>query len=131
MPDLDFYKILGYGAIGLGCILALLSYRLLSKEQDLKKPRQNILTSIYAFMMFSLILCAIGFVSEYANNKNTSIIQTQLEAEQIKNLEVANSLSEVLRVKEVAALESNASPEIRRHIELLRNNVSRLRGESN
>lgn len=40
----------------------------------------------------------------------------QYEAERTKNREVAESLSLVLQQKEVAALESSASPEIQRHI---------------
>ncbi len=131
MENLDVYKILSYGAIGLGCILAFLSYQLLSKEQGMKQPRQQILTSIYAFMVFSLVLSSIGFVTEFARDRKISAVKNQLESERTKNREVANSLSEVLRVKEVAALESNASPEIQRHIKLLKSSVTRLRGSTN
>jgi hypothetical protein len=126
VENLDFYKILSYGAIGLGCILAFLSYRLLSREQDTKQPRQRILTSIYVFMVFSLALSTVGFVTEYAKDRKLSEIKNLLGSERTKNMEVANSLSEVLKIKEVAALESNASPEIQRHIKLLKNAVSRL-----
>lgn len=131
MENLDVYKILSYGAIGLGCILAFLAYQLLRKEQDIIQPRQQILTSIYVFMVFSLVLSTIGFVTEYAKDRKISEIKSQLNSERNKNLEVANSLSEVLRVKEVAALEYNAPPEIQRHIKLLKSSVSRLKSSTN
>jgi len=131
VENLDFYKILSYGAIGLGCILAFLSYRLLSREQEKERPRQRILTSIYLFMVFSLSLSTVGFVTEYAKDQKISEFNNLLDSERIKNMELANSLSEVLKIKEVAALESNASPEIQRHIILLKNAVTRLRDSTN
>ena len=131
MGSLDIYKILSYGAIGLGCILALLAYRLLGKEQAMNQPRQQILTSIYVFMVFSLALSITGFIAEYAKDKKISEITKQLELDRTRNREVAESLSVVLQQKEVAALESDAAPEIRRHVEMLKQSVSRLRESSN
>jgi len=53
-------EILSYGVIGLGFLLALLSYRLLAREQHRDSPRKNILHSILIFMVFSIILCLVG-----------------------------------------------------------------------
>src|SRR5260370_40234402 len=64
METLSFYNLLSYGAIGLGCILAALAYFLLRKEQDQPKPRQQMLTSVYIFMAFSLVLTGLGFGAE-------------------------------------------------------------------
>jgi hypothetical protein len=131
MESLDFYKILSYGAIGLGCILAFLAYQLLRNEQAMKQPRIQMLTSIYVFMVFSLALSAIGFATEYAKDKEIAQIKEQRAMDEARNREVAESLSVVLEQKEVAALESNAPAEIRRHIEMLKQNVSRLSNSSN
>lgn len=70
MGNFEVSNILGYGVIGLGFLLAYLSYRLLTKEQNRKgDPRKGILTATYFFMGFSIVLCVIGFFSE----KNSSI----------------------------------------------------------
>lgn len=58
-------KILGYGVIGLGFLLALLSYRLLSKEQQRDQPRLVMLRSIMIFMAFSIALCVVGLCSNF------------------------------------------------------------------
>lgn len=72
MEGLNLYNILSYGAIGLGCILAVLAYFLLTKEQEQAKPRKQILTSIYIFMGFSLILGLTGFVTEHLRGQSSS-----------------------------------------------------------
>lgn len=61
---MDAYRILSYGTIGLGFLLALLAFRLLSTEQRKDSPRRSILNSTYVFMAFSLTLCIIGLASE-------------------------------------------------------------------
>lgn len=61
---LDIVEILQIGVIGLGFLLALLAYHLLTKEQKQKVPRTNILRSIYVFMFFSIALCLIGVFSQ-------------------------------------------------------------------
>lgn len=61
-------SILSYGAIGLGFLLAWLAYRLLLKEQGLVKPRSSILSSIYMFEGFAIVLVIIGAILEYTNN---------------------------------------------------------------
>ncbi|MES9991243.1 MAG: hypothetical protein ABW098_04780 [Candidatus Thiodiazotropha sp.] len=62
--NIDVLKILQIGVIGLGFLLAVLSYLLLMKEQKQEKPRPEILKSIYVFMSFSLGLCLLGIASQ-------------------------------------------------------------------
>ena len=62
--NLDVLKILQVGVIGLGFLLALLAYHLLTKEQTQETPRPDILKSIYVFMSFSVTLCVIGVASQ-------------------------------------------------------------------
>src|SRR5260370_25909522 len=56
MVGVDAFKILSYGVLGLGFLLALLAYRLLTKEQGREFVRSEILRAIYVFMVFSLLL---------------------------------------------------------------------------
>jgi hypothetical protein len=74
MDQLNFYKLLSYGAIGLGCILAVLSFFLLRKEQDKPQPRQVMLHAIKMYMAFSLFLTVVGFVAEYLHYNATQAI---------------------------------------------------------
>jgi hypothetical protein len=53
MEFLDFLK---YGAIGVSLALAILSYRLLSKEQDKSEVRIPVLNSIKTYFVFALLL---------------------------------------------------------------------------
>lgn len=62
--DLNVVDILQIGVIGLGFLLAVLAYHLLTKEQKQDAPRSDILKSIYVFMSFSVVLCVIGIVSQ-------------------------------------------------------------------
>ena len=63
LENLNIYDILGYGVIGLGFLLAALAYKLLSEEQK-KEPRPSIIKAIYTFMVFSVVLCIIGFAAQ-------------------------------------------------------------------
>ena len=58
----DFLK---YGAIGFGLASAILLYRLLGREATRDKPRRRILTAIYGFMLFAVVLAGAGFALEY------------------------------------------------------------------
>src|SRR5262245_54273185 len=64
-------KILGLGVIGLGFLLALLAYQLLRQEQAKAQTNPDVLRSIYFFMGFSVILCVIGIVSQYLDQRRT------------------------------------------------------------
>jgi hypothetical protein len=71
---IDVVKILGYGVIGLGFLLAFMAYRLLSAEQKKPKPNEKMLRSIRDYMIFSIGMIIFGgvflvtekFVSEKA-----------------------------------------------------------------
>lgn len=77
---------LSYGAIGLGLGLSILTYTLLKNEQRLTAPRASIITSIYAFMVFSIALSTIGFMSEFFNEHK----------DYIKSLQTISELSETV-----------------------------------
>ena len=62
--DMSVVDILQIGVIGLGFLLAVLAYHLLTKEQKQNPPRGVILNSIYVFMFFSVALCVIGILSQ-------------------------------------------------------------------
>jgi hypothetical protein len=65
MGNIDPAKLLSYGAVGLGFLLAFLSYLLLSAEQKRsEEPRPKMIQSIYSFMLFSLLISFLGFGSE-------------------------------------------------------------------
>src|SRR5271155_6009933 len=71
LADMDVVKILGYGVLGLGFLLALLAYRLLSKEQGKQAPSPDAFRAIYVFMGFSLVLCILGLVSQFFDGRQT------------------------------------------------------------
>ncbi|PCJ22895.1 MAG: hypothetical protein COA96_13120 [SAR86 cluster bacterium] len=127
MESLDFYKILSYGAIGLGCILAFLAYKLLRKEQNWKVPRESILKSINIYMGFSIVLTVVGFVTEFAIENRIVDLKTQINTEHARNLEIAETLSLLLESKELAVLATGGSDEVKRDIDTLKLSVLRLR----
>jgi len=57
----DVASILGYGAIGLGFLLAILAYRLLSAGKASERP-------IYVFEVFCLALVIIGALLQYSSS---------------------------------------------------------------
>lgn len=61
---MNVVQILQIGVIGLGFLLAVLSYHLLTKEQSQETPRSVIIKPIYVFMFFSVVLCVIGLISQ-------------------------------------------------------------------
>jgi hypothetical protein len=69
MNKIDVAQILSYGVIGLGFLLALLAFWLLTREQKKRKPDSNILRATYVFMAFSVALCAIGGVAELSKDR--------------------------------------------------------------
>lgn len=78
MPYFDVVKILGYGVIGLGFLLAFFAFRLLSKTQSQPNPNRSVLRSIYFYMVFSIVLCGIGFASQVFDQRRS---QEQCEKE--------------------------------------------------
>jgi hypothetical protein len=81
MTGSDVVKILGLGVIGLGFLLALLAYRLLSKIQSQPNPKRSVLRSIYFFMGFSIVLCGIGFASQVFDQRRS---EEQKELDELK-----------------------------------------------
>lgn len=69
----NIFEVLSYGVIGLGFLLALLAFRLLTKEQSIQIPRENVLKSIYIFMLFSIILCVFGITAQLYPKEKISI----------------------------------------------------------
>lgn len=56
MEGLDFVGVLKLGFVGLGFLLAGLAYLLLKAEQQKNQPRPTMITPIYVFMAFALVL---------------------------------------------------------------------------
>ncbi len=67
-------SILGYGAIGLGFLLAVLAYRLLRAGHINERP-------IYVFEGFCLVLVIIGAVLQYSSGSATTTQNSNLQAE--------------------------------------------------
>jgi hypothetical protein len=65
-------EILKFGIIGLGAIMAILSFWLLRNEQDKPQPRKAILHSIYIFMAFSLLLTITGMLAPAISRSTTT-----------------------------------------------------------
>ena len=95
---MNIENILGYGFIGLAFLLAFLAFNLLAKEQKNVSPRGSMITSIFVFMLFSLVLAGGGIFLEYKDNQ----YKIRLEAisdildEKIKH-EAENSESQVIK----------------------------------
>lgn len=79
-------KFLAYGAIGLGLALAVLAYRLLSKEQAQPRPRREMFKPIYVFMAFSLVLCLTGFALEFAKSGAGKMAAVEKQNEELLQL---------------------------------------------
>lgn len=60
MGIIDVVKILGYGVIGLGFLLAFMAYRLLSEEQKKPRPTDKMLKAIREYMYFSIAITILG-----------------------------------------------------------------------
>jgi uncharacterized FlaG/YvyC family protein len=99
MDGINAYDILKLGVIGLGFLLALLAYRLLRAEQKRDTSRPAIIRSIYVFMGFSLLLCIVGFFSEFAKDSASTDETTltelktdnQTKTKEIETLKEQNS----------------------------------------
>ena len=85
MENFDIPSILSYGVIGLGFLLAFLTFRLLSNEQKNEKPRKSILNACYLFMVFSLILTGFGFASEIFGSSNIVSVVDEKDRNKIEN----------------------------------------------
>jgi hypothetical protein len=63
-------SILGFGAIGLGFLLAYLAYRLLAKDPTRERP-------IYVYMAFCLVLVGVGAALQFDESRNRAMKQTE------------------------------------------------------
>jgi hypothetical protein len=74
---MDVVSILGLGAVGLGFLLAYLSYRLLANPLSKERP-------IYIFMVFCLALVCVGALLQYNDSRSGSeLIQLRKEHENL------------------------------------------------
>ncbi|USG60688.1 hypothetical protein NBZ79_16095 [Sneathiella marina] len=69
--NLEFTEILKLGFVGIAFLLAVLAFLLLRTEQGKDSPRPRMITSIYVFMAFSLILAGAALFLE-ARKTDTS-----------------------------------------------------------
>ena len=69
MGKLNIVEILRIGVIGLGFLLAVLAYRLLTNEQKREEIRPSLIKATYVFMFFSIILSIIGLGSEFLKHQ--------------------------------------------------------------
>ena len=75
---MNIAAILGYGAIGLGFLLAVLAYRLLASDRTRERP-------IYVFMVFCLALLGVGAVLQYtASQDKTALEQKSRDYDNLK-----------------------------------------------
>ena len=77
MLPFNLPETLKYGIIGFGAIMGILAFLLLTREQKKKIPSQKMLTSIYVYMGFSIILLFIGLLSDslkYKENQLTKVV---------------------------------------------------------
>ena len=65
---------LAYGISGFGLALAILSFRLLQKEQAIPQPRLQMLQAIYVYMTFSTILVGAGLFSEFFKPREIPVL---------------------------------------------------------
>ncbi|MEH6526407.1 MAG: hypothetical protein V7723_10060 [Sneathiella sp.] len=62
--NLDFPEILKLGFVGIAFLLAVLAFLLLKTEQGKDNPRPKMITPIYVFMVFSLLLAGAAMLLE-------------------------------------------------------------------
>jgi hypothetical protein len=75
---MDIVSILGFGAIGLGFLLAFLAYRLLATGKAQERP-------VYVYMAFCLSLLAVGAALQYSDNRyRTALDQKNKDYDALK-----------------------------------------------
>ncbi len=86
-----FLEFLKYGAIGIAMVLVVLSYRLLSKEQEKEHVREPMLKSIKSYIILALVLAAFFGVTEIvslmiAPAQNEDVLKTKIEGIYERNI---------------------------------------------
>src|SRR5437588_2492063 len=96
---MDIIKILGFGLSGLCFLLFVLSFRLISQEQQHEQPRKALVQLIYVFMLLTLIsTVTVGWFGIVQNknsvlaskNDSLSAAQANLFANYIKFINTQN-----------------------------------------
>ncbi len=85
MNNIDPGKILEYGIIGLGFLLAFLSFLLLKKALN-ENSKPALIKPIYVFMFFSLALCAVGIIDKFAPASQESSTSYRKEIDDLKKV---------------------------------------------
>jgi hypothetical protein len=67
-------EILKLGVIGLGFILALMAFMLLTREQKKSEPHIRIIHAIYTFMAFAVVLCGVGLYAQMGTATDKGIV---------------------------------------------------------
>lgn len=103
MTNFDPISALNYGVIGLGFLLALLSFWLLSKAQP------TMYVPIYVFMVFSMLVIILGLSSEYMrysfdNAKSVSLNVIGRLRTELNDEKTASTKANALRNKAVAKI---------------------------
>lgn len=133
MSPVNLSSLLSYGAIGLGCALALFSFWLLQREQKIKTPRKEMLRAIYVFMVFAFALALTGFAAEFlkterekayslASQNGEAIQKLKSSSHQLRSLmEIKGGAIKRLRTALEASKEQGKSIDPAYQNDLLRN----------
>jgi hypothetical protein len=95
-------KLLRYGAMGFGLALAILTGILLATEQRASPPRREMLLTIVAFMVFSLVLTLAGLGAEVKTRLAESMLRTANNELQSKLTNSREQLLGLLNLKNSA-----------------------------
>ncbi len=71
IPELSSF--LKYGLIGLGGIVSVLAFYLITQEQKKKQSHRSTSNLIYAFMIFGIVICIIGLFAPQKGENTISI----------------------------------------------------------
>ncbi|GEM_PF-3574340 len=142
---LNFIDFLAYGAIGIALALAILSYRLLSKEQQREEVREPMLKSIRNYFIMSIVLSLFFGTGEIISNMMSKEQVTENTLEDFwedylskhpeeKNIEITdkgkrNKITSALRSQATSNYSSNDSKiikELRDSLERHKNMEERL-----
>ena len=124
MSEADPGKILGYGAIGLGFLLAVLAYRLLSRENFRERP-------IYVYLVFCLLLVIVGSTLQYVAAKDNTVAVLEREKQLTLDLEATKKqLAEAVEKQQTAQNEANRyKSDLSRLVDAVAGSLAIFKGE--
>lgn len=107
--DLNFLDFLKYGALGIALALAILSYRLLSKEQDKDEVREPMLKSIRHYLFFAVVLSLFFGTVELLTEKQQGRNQCEIAVLDIweKNFSHFNDSTLTQKIKRIGSFTDN------------------------